>query len=159
MVTLEKIKTVHVFRVTLDRGLYRDLAVRSSATLESLAEAIINAYHFNFDHAFGFYDNIKNPYNASVAYELFYDLDPEGQEDRYPECVVRGVKKTRLETVFTEPKQTMSFLFDYGDDWIFKVKLLAIQPVTNFDTKRFPVVLARKGEAPKQYPDLLEDVN
>jgi hypothetical protein len=47
----------------------------------------------------------------------------------------------------------MSFLFDYGDDWIFKVKLLAIQPVTNFDTKRFPVVLACKGEAPKQYPD------
>ncbi len=28
---------------------------------------------FDFDHAFGFYDNLKNPYSAKAKYELFAD--------------------------------------------------------------------------------------
>jgi hypothetical protein len=45
----------------------------------------------------------------------------------------------------------MLFLFDYGDEWLFRVKL------TGTDKKiakvRYPRVVTIRGEAPVQYPD------
>ena len=39
--------------------LYRVLAVPEEFTLYDLAEAIVDSFGFDFDHAFGFYNNIK----------------------------------------------------------------------------------------------------
>jgi len=38
---------------------YRTIAIPESYSLYDLAEKIIESYDFDFDHAFGFYDNIK----------------------------------------------------------------------------------------------------
>ena len=37
---------------------FRLLAMAEESTLYGLAEAIVDSFNFNLDHAFGFYDNI-----------------------------------------------------------------------------------------------------
>ena len=48
-------------------------------------------------------------------------------------------------------KQEFQFLFDYGDEWEFGVKLLKITP-TKTPRARYPRVTARRGKSPRQYP-------
>ncbi len=67
----------------------------------------------------------------------------------------KGVKRTRLAEVFTEPKQKMQFLFDYGDDWRFEIE------VRGFGERAkgaaYPRILAAKEPSPEQYPDWEDD--
>ena len=85
-----KDQTVHHLKVTLTdwegrvKGMpYRTIAIESGDSLYSLAEAINDAYGFDFDHAFGFFDNLKNPYNSRERYELFTDLEEEDSEEGF----------------------------------------------------------------------------
>jgi len=47
----------HIIRVALqsESSIYREIEVESHKTLSDLAEAIVHAFGFEFDHAFGFY--------------------------------------------------------------------------------------------------------
>jgi hypothetical protein len=83
--TAKKVKAtgrqMHVFKVVSRvkvagerRYPYRVLGLPEGADLRGLAEAIVSAFGFDFDHAFGFFDT-TNPYRANVAYELFRDLE------------------------------------------------------------------------------------
>lgn len=56
---------------------YRVIAIPPERSLYELAEAITDAFGFDFDHAFGFYNDLKNPYRSSESYELFADLEEE----------------------------------------------------------------------------------
>lgn len=65
----------YLFKVTLSdwssrvRGMpYRILAI--PFTLYDLAESITDAFDFDFDHAFGFYDNIKSWTDLVERYHL-----------------------------------------------------------------------------------------
>jgi hypothetical protein len=60
---------------------YRVLAVPSDLSLYDLAFEINESFAFSFDHAFGFFDNLKNPWRSSEQYELFNDgeLEDEGE--------------------------------------------------------------------------------
>jgi hypothetical protein len=50
----------------------------------------------------------------------------------------------------TLPGTTLSYLYDFGDNWEFEVQLEGIDPA---DPKvRRPKVLETHGEAPEQYP-------
>ncbi|PTA68112.1 hypothetical protein C8263_08530 [Deinococcus arcticus] len=53
---------------------FRVVGLAPGADLYALARAIVAAFDFDFDHAFGFFDG-KNPYRAQVAYELFKDME------------------------------------------------------------------------------------
>ena len=71
---------------------------------------------------------------------------------------VLGVKKIQVAQAFPTIGHTMMFLFDYGDDWHFRVKLKAIGK--KIAKVRYPRVVATHGAAPEQYPepdDLAED--
>lgn len=58
----------------------RVLAVPADTSLYDLAFEINESFDFDFDHAFGFFDNLKNPWRADEQYELFNDgeLEDEG---------------------------------------------------------------------------------
>jgi Plasmid pRiA4b ORF-3-like protein len=60
---------------------YRILAVPADLSLYDLAFEINESFNFDFDHAFGFFDNLKNPWRADEQYELFNDgeLEDEGE--------------------------------------------------------------------------------
>ena len=67
--------STRIFRASLRGRLYRDLELPSGASLEDLAAAIVGAFGFDFDHAFGFYGSLGYRYHdAEERYELFADL-------------------------------------------------------------------------------------
>jgi hypothetical protein len=82
-----------ILRAGLDdkMSIYRDIEIEPSKSLYRLAEAIVTAFGFDFDHAFGFYSGLKPAtlMSAFLRYELFADMG-----DAAPGAI--GVKKTRI---------------------------------------------------------------
>jgi hypothetical protein len=129
-----------------DKSIYRDIEIEGSKSLYKLAETIIDSFGFDFDHAFGFYSGLtpRKIYDARPRYELFADL---GDADPG----VLGVKKTKIVQAFPQVGHKLIFLFDYGDEWLFRVSVQ--EQGTKQQKTRYPRVVASKGEAPEQYPD------
>lgn len=119
------------------------IAISGETNLHGLAEHIIDTIGFDFDHAFGFYDNLKNPYRSDEKYTLFSDMGES--EDGEP-----GVEKTLIQDVFSRGKK-MIFLFDYGDDWRFLLTCTEVLPAV--DKKKVRKVISETGKVPRQYPD------
>ena len=128
------------------KNLSRTLAVPSNCNLYELAEIILAAYKFNFDHAFGFFSDVTedNYFESERKYELFTDLIQEGQ-DLEP-TGADSVKDTLISDVWHAIGDKMMFLFDYGDDWRFEVKLIEFG-----DKIPAPTLLKSIGKTPKQY--------
>ena len=120
---------------------YRTVAALDSCTLYELAEAVVASFGFDFDHSFGFYDNLENWTKSTEGYELFSDMG-EGSE-------FKGVSTVEAGTVFSDAGKKMLFLFDYGDEWCFHVELVGTAQVQN--RMKYPVVVESKGKAPQQY--------
>ena len=141
--------TVHILRASLKPKLYRDIEIDSAASLSALAEAIVAAFEFDFDHAFGFYSKLSDDYQASSEkYELFADME-DGDSD------AGSVKQTAVSKAFAKVGKKMLFVFDYGDDWRFAVELLKLGSKT--PGRRYPRLLVASGDAPEQYPDMDQD--
>jgi hypothetical protein len=142
-----------ILRAALDRqkSIYRDIEIESSKSLYRLAEAITNAFGFDFDHAFGFYSGLTPAKLTRVdpRYELFADM---GESDPG----VFSVKKTKVSQAFPAIGHTLLFLFDYGDEWRFRVSLK--ETGTKQPKVRYPRVVTVRGNAPPQYPDPGEDI-
>ncbi|WP_046864801.1 IS1096 element passenger TnpR family protein [Microvirga massiliensis] len=135
-----------ILRATLDTKLYRDIEIPDTKSLYDLGEAIVEAFDFDLDHAFGFYSKLKGHiFDSPVKYELFADM---GESD------AQSVKHTRISTAFPEVGAKMIFLFDYGDDWRFHLEMIGKGQKQS--RVRYPKVIASVGEAPEQYPDYEE---
>lgn len=142
------------FKVTLSdwnsavRGRpFRKIAIAAEASLYDLALVTIESFDFGLDHAFGFYDNIKNWTRSKKGYELFADI---GEKMEFP-----GVKRAKISKVFHTPKQKLLLLFDYGDEWHFIVQYLGdteVQP-----GQKLPLITESKGETPDQYGGFEEE--
>jgi Plasmid pRiA4b ORF-3-like protein len=137
-----------ILRVALehDRSICRDIEIEGSKSLYKLAETIVAAFGFDFDHAFGFYSGLTpaKMLRMNPRYELFADM---GDADPG----VLSVKKTKVAQAFPAIAHTMMFLFDYGDDWRFRVSLKELGKKRG--KARYPRVVGAQGEAPPQYPD------
>ncbi len=115
---------------------WRRLAVPDGHTLHDLAVAVLDAFNFeDTEHLYEF--RFRDARGKSRAYQHPYcEEGPFASEVSLAEC--------RLPV-----KGTMQFLFDFGDDWRFAVRLEQIAPP---DPKlRYPKVLATGGQAPRQY--------
>ncbi len=129
---------------TQEKRIIRKIQIAPTKTLYNFAKVITQAFDFEFDHCFGFYDTLKDRKNSKKMFELFVDI---GEESR-PQA--KGVKKTKIAQAFKDIGEKMIFLFDYGDGWQFNVELLEICNNSKGDLK--PKVLESIGEAPLQYP-------
>jgi hypothetical protein len=107
----------------------------------------LESFNFDFDHAFGFFNNLKNIYDSNEGYELFKDI---GEDTEFG-----SVKKTKVGKAFNFPGKKMCFMFDYGDDWRFIVEYKNDENATNI--KSFPKLIESKGKAPEQYPEYSEE--
>lgn len=135
-------------RVTFEPNIYRDIEIAASASLYKLAEAIVKAYHFDFDHAFGFYSNLTGSYYKSLLrYELFADMDEPAEGSL-------SVKKTKVGDAFAKDKTKFLFLFDYGDVWTFKTERLSAG--AKVEKVKYPRVTNIVGDGPEQYPEFEE---
>ena len=143
-------RTTRIFRIALldEPGTYRDVEIDSGKSLVDLAQAIVRAFDFEFDHAFGFYSGLDRgrPSDAWPRYELFADM---GESDAL------SVKKTRISEGFPAVGHSLIFLFDYGDDWLFRVELTGTGE--RAPGARYPKILAKVGTSPDQYAPWEED--
>jgi Plasmid pRiA4b ORF-3-like protein len=142
-------KTLIALRVSRDPKIYRDIEISGGASLYKLAEVINNIFGFEFDHAFGFYDNLKNPYKSKVVYELFADMGEPSVEG------AKSVKKSKVADAFDTDGKALAFLFDYGDEWLFQVKRIGTREQAA--PKSFWKMIKSVGEAPEQYPEPEDD--
>lgn len=62
---------------------------------------------------------------------------------------------TKVAEAFPKVRSKMLFLFDYGDEWRFKIE--AIGMGEKVPKARYPKVLVSIGKAPPQYPDMDEE--
>jgi hypothetical protein len=147
--------STHIFRVRLRPKLYWDIEIDSNKSLYDLAAAIVRAFGFDFDHAFGFFSKLTgNIYDSPVRYELFADLD-DGPFADGNRSKAGSVKRTKVAQAFPQIGGKMVFLFDYGDQWEFRVEVIGFGEKA--PRTRYPKVLAAVGEASPQYPDIDED--
>ncbi|MER8970755.1 plasmid pRiA4b ORF-3 family protein [Mesorhizobium sp. M0808] len=114
----------------------------SSSTLADLAEAIIAAFGFDMDHAYGFYSKLTGKlFDSPQRFELFDDIEGSGS---------RSVKGTRVITAFQKVGSAMTFLYDYGDEWRFRAEVIGTgqaRPDSNY-----PRIVSKIGKAPPAVP-------
>jgi len=136
-----------ILRASLRARLYRDIEVSSSSSLADLAEVIVAAFGFDMDHAYGFYSKLTgNLFDSPRRFELFTDIEAGGP---------RSVNRTRVITAFQKMGSAMSFLYDYGDEWRFRVEVVETgqaQPGADY-----PRIVSKLGRAPPQYPESEHD--
>jgi hypothetical protein len=141
----------HIMRVSLhdEPAIHRAIEIASTKSLYAFAEAIVAAFDFNFDHAFGFYSGRteKTLMSAQPQYELFADIGEESN--------AKSVKKTKMAEAFPSQGHRLLFLFDYGDEWLFDVETIRIDEQK--PKSRYPRTLMTAGPSPVQYPDPDED--
>lgn len=87
----------------------------------------------------------------------FSDEDDEDDEEEYEDEDAAGdVRTTTLASLNLRKGQNFLYLFDYGDEWKFNVRLHAINE--NGDPEaEYPRLIESVGTAPQQYPDWEED--
>ncbi len=145
---------IYIFGILLEHNnphsqvrkeVWRDIAILDDQNLYQFAEAIVDAFGFEFDHCFGFFDNLKRWVDSKIKYELFADLKNQSIES----VDSKSVKKTKIQQVFKNKGDKMLFLFDYGDNWEFIVQLKNIDE-PDFK-KSYPQVIKSIGQAPEQY--------
>jgi hypothetical protein len=127
---------VYVFKVSLGRDVWRRIALAHDHTLEALVHAILNSMKFDFDH----------------LYEFIY-RDALGRTVRATHEVCDSPVHTdevEIGTLPLKPGDSMTFRYDFGDDWRFNVKLERIDPPGSL--KKLPRVVEKHGKAPEQYP-------
>jgi arsenate reductase (glutaredoxin) len=137
--------STHIMRASLDSRIYREFEIESNKSLYNLAAAIIKVFGFDFDHAFGFYSKLGGHiFDSPVKYLLFVDMGDV-------EFNALGVKKTKIAQAFAESGIKMTFLFDYGDEWRFRIEMIGEgERQTGMS---YPKLLKSVGKAPEQYPD------
>jgi len=136
----------HVFRVALNPKLYRDIEIESGDKLSDLAAAIVGAFGFDMDHAYGFYSLVEgNIFRSPVKYELFADMP-----DLADESDAGSVEQTDISEAFRKVGSKMTFLYDYGDSWKFRVEVVGRK--VKEKGAAYPRVLKKAGAAPEQYP-------
>jgi Plasmid pRiA4b ORF-3-like protein len=126
------------------RRIWRELELTAGQTLGDLGDAIPLAFGFDDPHLWSFFLSGK-PWDRSSEYALLAD-DPFGDPKQAADAI--AVSQVPADREFL-------FMFDYGDEWHFGVKLVRageVEPGT-----RYPRVVAGQGEAPPQYPEVEED--
>lgn len=144
---------IDIFRIKFlnNKKTIRELEVLEDINLFGLAEAIVSAYGFDFDHAFGFFSKITVGWELSESdkrYELFADMADEEIEP----TGAKSVKETRASEVWKNIGDKMMFLFDYGDDWRFVVELVGFREEQS--KIKYPRLINSTGTAPVQYPEI-----
>jgi hypothetical protein len=132
---------LYVFRAALVgfRGVSRKLAARGDQTLVDLHKLLQAAFEWDDDHLYTFWLSGK-----------FWDREPGTGFGRPGFCRESGDRsaRIRLDRLRLEPGQSVAYVFDFGDEWRVRLKLLEVQPA---GCAAAPAIFDVRGEAPPQY--------
>ena len=125
-----------VLSVTVGKGRYRHIQIDESETLFSLSSAILDSFGFMDDHMHSFFMN-NRAWDRDTEY-----VCPMGERGG-----ARGLTdKVKLSKFRLGEGDMFLYIFDYGDEWRFQIKVLS---VINEGTKGY-VILKSVGRV-KQY--------
>jgi hypothetical protein len=126
-----------VLSVSAGPGCYRHIQISESATLFRLHGAILDAFDFYDDHMHAFFMNNRAWDNSSEY------ICPGGELD-----FARGyTDKVKLSNFRLLKGSKFLYIFDFGDDWRFQIRVLR----TIDSPTKMPVILKTVGEV-GQYP-------
>jgi hypothetical protein len=134
---------IWILKVELLFGAYAEevwegtIEIDSLSTLEDLHFALQDILNFDNDHMYEFYvsrtERSRDPIRYDDENELVYSVT---LEDLYP----------------LEKNKKLFYLFDYGDNWLFKItksRKKAQEPVQGI---KYPRLVEEVGIKPEQYP-------
>lgn len=126
---------------------YRVIEIEKYQNLTNLADTILSSFNLGNGHCFGFFNNLKTWTNSTIRYEQFVDLkDMQYGLSEY----AKSPNKTTVEKAFTETP-TLLFLYDYGAEFLFIVKL--VEQVELVNLVKYPRTIKSAGKISKQYLD------
>ncbi len=125
---------------------YRIIEIESNTLLSEFAATIVTVFEFDFDHAFGFYDNVKKYHNSKAGFVMKFD-DESISFDRYD--IYGDVDVATVGDMLIRKGKKWLFLFDYGDKWHFHVSLVG--KVDRENETSYPRVVDTYMKAPLQY--------
>jgi hypothetical protein len=135
--TTETKDGIFVFIVSLDKKIWRRIAVSSNDVLDDLHDAIQAAFKFDNDHLYQF--SFRNRFGTT-------------QTVVHPMCEEEfSTDEFKIENLPLRIGEKMEYLFDFGDNWQFAVELEEIQPPNpKFKEAK---ILEKQGKSPEQYPN------
>jgi Plasmid pRiA4b ORF-3-like protein len=148
--------STYTFRVRILGGVYappdgrqiwRELELTGNQTLADLGEAIPLAFGFDDPHLWSFFLSGK-PWDDVTEYAR--SPSPDRAADRQARTA------DRLHIHDAPAGKEFLFLFDYGDEWHFGVRLVRTGAAPEPGV-RYPQVVASHGQAPAQYPPVEDD--
>jgi hypothetical protein len=130
------------------RDIWREIEIAGNQPLTLLGQAIQRAFAFDDDHLWAFFLSGK-AWDEKTEYGMKL---PYG--DSPPNDAVKTLIRD-LPLPGAAGKKEFLFLFDFGDNWEFGVKLIGTSQELHA-TEAYPRIANSQGEAPPQYPDLDE---
>ena len=132
---------VYRFRVILDaeEDVFRDIEMLQESTLEDLHNTIIQSFGFDGTEMASFYASDDNWTQG----EEFSQFDMGGE--------VRLMNETSLDSVLSEDKTKMIYVYDFLNMWTFLVELAEIaDPEDSID---YPNLMFVHGQIPNSAPE------
>ena len=148
---------IYTFRVRILGGYYapagatkvwREIDVAANQTLTDLGNAIPFAFDFDDPHLWSFFLS-GEAWDRASEYALHSEASLLGGA-RPPAAGRIQIRDVPLPGA--TGKKEFLFLFDYGDEWHFGVKLRRVTDQVESGAQ-YPRVVASHGDAPPQYPD------
>lgn len=131
-------KGSYTFRVTYSRDSWRIIKLPGVCTMHDLHNEIVAAYAFDDDHLYSFFMDKKKWSNHCIVSPDDYSWHPDAS-------------KSRIDSIGLLEKQQFLYLFDYGEEWTFHVRL---EEIYEDNTDYFkPYVVDGSGTGPVQYED------
>jgi Plasmid pRiA4b ORF-3-like protein len=155
---------IYVFRVRIVGGFYapenarsvwREIEVAANQTLADLGTAIPLAFGFDDPHLWSFFLSGR-PWDRQSEYALHSEPDLFEFEEGPRPYAAKQIAIRDVPLPGAAGKKEFLFLFDYGDEWYFGVKLMRLGPGVEPGV-RYPRVVAQAGEAPPQYPEVEDE--
>ncbi|BAY08880.1 plasmid pRiA4b ORF-3 family protein [Calothrix sp. NIES-2098] len=125
---------IYIFKVSVSKS-WRRIAIPAKRQLSSLASIILDAFDFDYDHLYEFIYKDRFGRICKIGHPY---LETPPFADR-----------VRIGDLPLEPGASMTYLYDFGDNWEFNVQLEAIEPPDNKIKKA--KILEIHGDAPQQY--------
>ncbi|WP_037583808.1 plasmid pRiA4b ORF-3 family protein [Stigmatella aurantiaca] len=132
------IHVLHVELVGIQPAIWRELHVRSGMPLSRLHEVLQAAFGWTHSHMHMFEDTSGLQYGhkaAGNADDIGFGGPP-----------LRDERKYTVADIAPRPRNTFSYIYDFGDDWVHRIRVKKVQPPER--SGRYPSCTAGDRAAP-----------
>jgi hypothetical protein len=125
------------------KGVSRTIELREDQTLEDLHATIREAFGWMDDHLYSFWLDGRFWGDRSTEYTAPVEAE-EGV----------ATADVAVSELGLERGASIAYVFDFGDEWRVELRVLDAGAA---DSGRYPRIVASKGQAPPQYPDVEDE--